>query len=222
MTGRPRELGGGRGLLDTLVLTVPVAVPLSMALLFQVLRARVGPRRAYNVGFAVYWAGWCLAAPATVLGARPALRLLVSGRRPRNVVLALSWLPVVGAAVTELLPHRRQVNAPVAAVMLVTALVNAPLEELLWRGVFLARFPDDPIRGSCWPLLGFSLWHLAPQVILPSRHGRWTFVVSAGLVGAASSWASWRGQGLRWTILPHLLTDACGVSAARFRLTGRA
>ena len=102
--------------------------------------------------------------------------------------------------------------------MVGSAALNATGEELLWRGMFLEVFPDDAVRGALWPLAGFSLWHLAPQIVLPSRHGRAGFVLGAAVVGAASALVSWRSRGLRWVLLPHTATDACGVIPARFRL----
>jgi membrane protease YdiL (CAAX protease family) len=115
-------------------------------------------------------------------------------------------------------PNRRAIDPTVAAVMVATAAVNAVGEELLWRGIYLDRFPDDPWRGAIWPWAGFTVWHLAPQMILPSRRGRAPFLAGAGLVGAASARVAWRTRGLRWTLLVHLVTDACGVQAARYRL----
>lgn len=53
-----------------------------------------------------------------------------------------------------------------------TAAVNAVGEELLWRGVFPAQFPGDVVRGAVWPLTGFTVWHFAPQLVLPSSRGR--------------------------------------------------
>lgn len=41
--------------------------------------------------------------------------------------------------------------------------------------------------------------------------------VVAALVGAASGRVAWRA-GLRATLIPHLLTDASGIRAARYRL----
>jgi membrane protease YdiL (CAAX protease family) len=200
------------------VLVTPAAVPVSMAAAFTVLARRLPARTAYNVGFAIYWAGWCMALPVAVLGPRRAVRVLASGRRPSPGEAIAVLLPVLGAVSTELLPRRRLVEARVLAVMIGAAVVNATSEELLWRGMFLEVFPEDPIRGSLWPLAGFSLWHLAPQIVLPSRHGRAGFVVGAAVVGAASAFTSWRTRGLRWVLLPHIATDACGVVPARFRL----
>jgi hypothetical protein len=42
--------------------------------------------------------------------------------------------------------------------------------------------------------------------------------VDPGLVGAACTAAAWRTGGLRNVLLPHVLTDARGVRAARFQL----
>jgi membrane protease YdiL (CAAX protease family) len=211
MKGRRRDVR------RLVALLTPAAVPAFMAGVFAALSRRYPARTAYNAGFAVYWAG-CLALPIGVLGPRRALRVLASGRRPSGGEAAALLLPVVGAVTTEFLPQRPLVHPRVAATMVGSAAVNATAEELLWRGMFLEVFPDDPLRGAFWPLAGFSLWHLAPQIVLPSRHGRVAFVVGAAVVGAASTFVSWRTRGLRWVLLPHIATDACGVTAARFRL----
>jgi hypothetical protein len=73
-------------------------------------------------------------------------------------------------------------------------------------------------RALGWPLVGFTIWHLAPQLLLPPRRGRAQFLAAAGLVGAASARVAWRTRGLRWTLLAHLLTDACGVRPTLYRL----
>lgn len=199
-------------------LSAPVAVPLTMSAVFPLLRRRLGPRRAYNTGFVIYWLGWCAAFPLWALGPRGVVRVLGNGRPPGAANVALTALPLAGAAATELLPNRRLVDRQVAGVMIGTAAINAVGEELLWRGTFLAQFPEDIVRGALWPLTGFTLWHLAPQIILPSSRGRAGFLLGAAVVGAASTTAAWRTGGLRAVLLPHLLTDTCGVRAARFRL----
>ena len=204
-----------------LVAAAPVAVPVSMWALFRVLAGQLTPRAAYNVGFAVYWLGWCLGFPVYVLGPRGALHVLRTGRGPTAGEWALLLFPVAGGAGTQLLPHRREIDAQVALVMAGTAVLNAGGEELLWRGMFLAAFPRNPVVGAVWPLVGFTVWHLAPQVILPSRMGRGRFLLGAAAVGLASTVTAWRGGGLRAVLLPHIATDACGVAAARYRL-GRA
>jgi hypothetical protein len=200
------------------VLAMPAAVPLSMCAVFAALRRALEPRAAYGAGFAVYWLGWCAVFPWWVLGRRGVLRVLRSGRRPGAGEVVLLAAPVAGAAATELWPRRRDVDLPVAAVMAGSAVVNAVGEELLWRGVPPAVLPGRPVAAAVWPLAGFAAWHLAPQLVLPSARGRGPFVAGAALVGGASAAVSWRTGGPRAVLLPHALTDACGVRAARFRL----
>jgi CAAX prenyl protease-like protein len=206
------------GVRRTAVLAAPVLVPTSMALMFDGLARRLSPHSAYNVGFGIYWLGWCGLFPCWVLGPRRALGLLQRASQPRPVEAALLAVPVIGGAVTQLLPQRHAITPRLAAVMLGSAVVNAVGEELLWRGVFVATFPGDVLKGAAWPLAGFTLWHLAPQRILPSRLGRWRFVAGAALVGAVSTAPAWRTGGLFDVVVPHALTDACGVDVARFRV----
>ena len=194
-----------------------MTVTLSMWGVFAGLKRRLRPPAAYNLGFVVYWAGWCLAFPLWVLGPRRALELLCTGRRPNRATAVALALPVAGGVATQLLPQRHQLDRRVATTMITTAAVNAIGEELLWRGVFLEEFPGNVWKGAIWPLAGFALWHLAPQTVLPSRIGRGRFVAGAVVVGAASTLAAWRGEGLRWVVPAHLATDACGVTASLFR-----
>lgn len=152
------------------------------------------------------------------MGGKRAWRMLVAGTAPSGMDAAWLIIPVIGAISTELLPNRRTVTPKVAMIVAASALINAVGEELLWRGTYLDAFPDDVWCGAVWPWAGFTLWHLAPQIVLPSSHDRVQFLAGAALVGAASTRVAWRTRGLRWTLGPHVLTDACGVRAALFRI----
>lgn len=200
-----------------MVTAIPVAVPLTMSAVFAGLRHHLGARTAYNAGFLVYWLGWCGAVPLWLLGPRKAARLLSTGRQLPRSQVALLAVPVAGALFTQLVPHRREVDVPIAATMVGTAVVNAVGEELLWRGVFGLERGRRPVLMA-WSLIGFSLWHLAPQLILPSQLGRDRFVAGSALVGLVSTLVAQRSGGLRQVIVAHAMTDACGVTAARFRL----
>jgi membrane protease YdiL (CAAX protease family) len=180
------------------VLAAPAAVPVSMALVFGWLSHRLSPRAAYNAGFILYWLACCIGFPIWILGPRRAARLLTQGQRPSAIETLLLLVPVVGAASTELLPNRKKIDATVALVMAAAGVINGTGEELLWRGVFLEEFPDDRLRGLIWPLVGF--------------------VLGSTLVGSASAISAWRSGGLRNCLVPHIATDCCGVTAARFRL----
>jgi hypothetical protein len=155
---------------QALTLLIPLAVPVGMRMLFPLLARRLGARRGYLTGFAVYWAG-CYLVPLALLGRRRVWALLREppGRLPRPRWLgALALLiPPLGAAGTELLPALRRADPALVATAAAVAAVNATGEELLWRGLFVATFPDDAVRGWLWPAIGFTVWHLAPASVRP-------------------------------------------------------
>ena len=185
------------------VVLVPAVVPVSMSGVFAGLRGRLTARTAYNVGFAVYWVGWCAAVPLWILGRRTVVRLLTAGLRPSAGDAALLALPVAGAIGTQLVPYRRDIDAATGAVMVASALINAVVEELLWRGLFIHELAAHRRLAMVWSLIGFSSWHLAPQLVLPSAMGRWRFVAGSAVVGMASTlWLGARavcGMSLRLT-----------------------
>ena len=203
-----------------LALAIPVIVPAGMRVLFPMLARRLGARRGYLVGFAIYWAG-CYLLPLTLLGRGRTWALLRQRPgplpRPRWLGGAALWLPPLGAVGTEMLPALPGADPALVATAGAMAAVNATGEELLWRGLFVATFPDDAVRGWLWPAIGFTVWHLAPTSVRPARQGR-MFLAGSALIGAGFGWVAWRTGSLRLTLPAHLLTDASGLPAARFWL----
>jgi membrane protease YdiL (CAAX protease family) len=202
------------------VLAIPLVVPVGMRVLFPMLARRLGARRGYLAGFAVYWAG-CYLVPLALLGRHRIVALL---REPADPLPRPGWLaaaallvPPLGAAGTELLPALGQADPVLAGTAGALAAVNATGEELLWRGLFVATFPDDPVRGWLWPAIGFSVWHLGPASVRHPQHGN-AFLAGTALIGIGFGWVAWRTRSLRWTLPAHVATDASGLPAARFWL----
>jgi membrane protease YdiL (CAAX protease family) len=200
-----------------LAIALPVVVPLAMAAIFTTARGRFGPRRGYTVGFCAYWAT-SAAASIVILGpggvrelwSDPRPRL---GRRPVLGALLLTW-PPLGAIVTRLIPEVRTATPTSLAISGLVAFANATTEEVLWRGVYLRLWPDDPWLGYAWPSLGFGLWHLAPQEIHPSPMGPLRYVAAATVLGLSWGWVARRTGSLRWVALSHVVTDASGLRNA--------
>jgi membrane protease YdiL (CAAX protease family) len=192
-----------------------------MRVVFPVLARRLGTRRGHLAGFAVYWTV-CSLLSVGLLGRGGVETLL---RRPARPLPGPRWLagaallvPPLGAAGTELFPELRHAEPVVMATAAGAAVVNAAAEELLWRGLFVTTFPDDPVRGWLWPAAGFTAWHLAPLSVLPSRRGTLAFLAPTALIGTGLGWVAWRTRSLRWTLPPHVATDTCGLRVARFWL----
>jgi membrane protease YdiL (CAAX protease family) len=139
-------------------------------------------------------------------------------RPPRWLPAAALLIPPLGATGTELLPQLRNADPAVLVTAVTVANINAAAEELLWHGLFVATFPEDPVRGWLWPAVGFTAWHLAPLSVQPYRHGTLAFLAPAGLIGAGYGWVAWRTGSLRLTLPAHIVTDASGLRAARFWL----
>jgi len=122
-------------------------------------------------------------------------------------------VPPLGALGTEAAPQVRKADPVLLATAASVATINATAEELLWRGLFIATFPDELVRGWLWPAAGFTAWHLAPLPVLPSRRGTLGFLIPSALIGAGYGWVAWRTQSLRWTLPPHVVTDASGLES---------
>jgi hypothetical protein len=74
-----------------LMLAAPALVPLSMSVVFAALTRRISPRAAYNLGFGLYWLGWCGAFPLWVLGPRRAGRALLAVADPPRPRRPCCW-----------------------------------------------------------------------------------------------------------------------------------
>jgi membrane protease YdiL (CAAX protease family) len=204
-------------------IALPVVLPLAMTGAFKVAADRLGPTGGYVAGFGIYW-GTCAGLSAALLGRR-GMRELFRDRRPRlgtpqalGAALLL-WAPA-GAIATRFIPEIGQATVAMVVTILAIAILNALLEELLWRGVYMTFWPRNPWLGWLWPALGFGLWHLAPQVIRPSAMGPAVYVASATALGLSWGWVAWRTGSLRWVSLSHLFTDGAGLRNALFFLGG--
>jgi membrane protease YdiL (CAAX protease family) len=140
-----------------------------------------------------------------------------SGVRQRDL-LAIVAPPLLGFSVVFPRQIRRASAADVAGSALL-AIVNATGEELLWRGVYLALYPDAALLNTLYPSLGFAAWHVAPQSVFPSTRpgGATSLVVTAGLVGGVYARVAQRAGSLRWTTLSHVLFDFSGLGALLYR-----
>lgn len=186
---------------------------------FQQLVALLGPRLGYLGGFLFYWIVWCLLVPWWLLGTDTLLDLL------RPIPLRLgnpAWLGALFLIIPLLLGYayafpRAIAQATVSIILLsaLIALVNGALEEVLWRGAYVAAFPDNRFLGTLYPALGFGVWHLAPQSIFPNTApgGNWSLVVVAILVGLMWGWVARQTGSIFWVVISHILFDFSGLGA---------
>jgi len=193
------------------LLVLPVALPAAMYAVFQVLSHIATPKLAHLLGMATYW-GLLLAICAISLGKTGLLRTLKAAQ-PGGMLWVLLVLPVILAFYFGPFRQRIAVVTPlVVTLSFILAAINASLEEMFWRGVYIDRFTDF-WKGCVYPAVGFAVWHFAPQSILPYSHGRVAFVGSALFLGLCWGIVAFRTKSVRWTVLSHLLVDFSGFGA---------
>jgi membrane protease YdiL (CAAX protease family) len=194
----------------------PIVVAV-MALLFSALPELIGKRRGYLAGFVVYWVGFGVVFPLAVTGPDKLLPALRFAPLPGGLVgvglAAALLLPPLLAGLTV---FRRSLSEATAAVLLVSAglaLANGVAEELLWRAAYVRSFPDSPILGLLLPAIGFAVWHLAPQIVLPTRMrgGALGFVAASFVLGLLWGAVAYATGSIVLTIASHVLTDFLGL-----------
>jgi membrane protease YdiL (CAAX protease family) len=205
-----------------IAILIPAAVPVTMIGVFAASNSVFGPLPGYLIGFLVYWGVWCLVVPVMLLGPTR-VRQLWADRRPRLgrpgwLGLLLLLFPPLGALATRWLPEVGGASLAMIGGALVIGFVNATMEELLWRGVFVSLWPEDWRLGLLWPTVGFAAWHFAPQIIHPAALGAFPYVLASGILGLCWGWVAWRTGSVRWSWLSHIVTDSSGVRNVLFFL----
>jgi membrane protease YdiL (CAAX protease family) len=201
------------------LIVTPWLLLASTTAVFRRLALRLGSKGGYFGGFLFYWLAWCLLLPLWVLGPRR-LRDMFGVRGPQasrptySDLLLLAVPPIVGYSLA--FPRAlARANKKIVLASGALALVNATAEEVLWRGTYVAVFPNRLVLGYLYPTVGFALSHYAPQTVFPSRYpgGASSFVVSAGLFGLLWGRVAYRSGSVGWTVLSHALLDFSGLGA---------
>jgi membrane protease YdiL (CAAX protease family) len=142
---------------------------------------------AFSLPYGLYLVVWCWLFSFLVLGLADIQDLFQPGDirfAPFWVSATLLLLPVL-FIVWQVLPQLRG-RLPVGGVLLVgifAATINAPSEELLWRGVYTRAFHHDWLWGLIYPTTGFAVWNFAPIIPRPAATpGFKIFIALAGLM----------------------------------------
>jgi hypothetical protein len=204
-----------------IALSLPLGVPVAMTATFAVTYHLWGDRLGYIAGFGVYW-GVCAALSIGLLGPARIRQLFADSRprlgRPAAVGAALLLWPAIGAIVTRFIPEVGHATPAMIGTIAIVACINAILEELLWRGVYITFWPHSALLGWIWPAIGFGAWHLAPQVIHPAAMGPVAYVLAATALGLSWGWIAFQTHTIRWTCVSHVVTDGSGLRNALFFL----
>jgi len=201
------------------LLVTPPALLISTQITFRWAGRTLGPRWGYLCGFLSYWGIWCLAVPWRLLGKQGIAALFVVGThligQPMWVGAVLLSLPLLlgyGYAFPRVV---RGADLTLLVASAALAAINAVLEELLWRGAYIATFHDSWLLGVAYPAVGFGIWHLSPQVIHPNPApgGKLSFVAVSVVIGLMWGWVAFAASSILMTSIVHLLFDFSGLGA---------
>ena len=201
------------------LLVVPLAVLISMLLVFALFAKLFGTKAGYLAAFIFYWLIWCLIFPLWILGGEGLRHLFRRVTEPLGKPALLGFillvLPPLLAGTTAFRVNVVRADLAIFLVSLALALVNGTLEEILWRGTYTTAFPNHLLFGYLFPAFGFAVWHLAPQVVHPSSMpgGITAFIFGALFLGLCWGWVAWRTNSILLTVLSHVLTDFLGLGA---------
>lgn len=181
--------------------------------LVQLLARRFGKKRGNLGGFLFYWIVWCLFIPLALLGPQTLAHLFRSVGSPFGQPWWLGAFcllaPPLVAYVLIFPKALQKASSKLVLVSALLALINGPLEEILWRGAFITLFPGQIWLALLYPTVGFALWHLAPMSIFPYKGPgrRVALVVEVWFLGLLWAWVANNTGVILWIAIAHILID---------------
>ncbi len=194
------------------LLLLPFLLLLSTALIFISFSQLLGKELGYVLGFTFYWGIWCIIVPLLLLGKDGFFSLF---REEIPLFRKENWLPVsllaatsVGALFMYFIPNIATTPTVVIIIGIPVAIINGTCEEILWRGLYVTRFPNKVMLGLIYPSIGFAIWHISPQLVFPSEGGIITvmiFIISTFFLGFCYGWVSYKTRSIKWNALSHVI-----------------
>ncbi len=154
----------------------------------------------------LYWAG-CLGLAR--VSARRSLRAMYGAPlNRRSFELLLTWLPPA-LLLTMFLPSVASLPGPVLMAVFAVALVNGIVEELFWRGTFIATFPDRLFLAWVYPTMLFAGWHVALSLLpgIEYEGGPVALIGGALMMGFVWGLVVLRTRDIRSVTAAHVLTN---------------
>lgn len=196
-----------------MLVAMPPVLVLSQIIVFQLLMHLFGDTWGYLLGYVVYWLAWCI--PFSILflpKKRSSLWRYPKDTSPKithSLALVLVALPVFATGIAVFSHYAPLAGWGIILLALLFSLINAPLEEILWRGVFPSCFPHHRFFGFLYPTVCFGLWHFAPALARDSgmEGGLLSFVGGALFMGGLWGWYAYRYKTVLPTVVSHIFTN---------------
>src|SRR3954452_24174831 len=195
---------------------LPFLLTLSCGLVFWIAHLIIGKKAGYLAGFLFYWIFWCLFIPIKLVGINGIKQLFIEKTVDWNVkVLTCLLLPLLFGYAYAFPSALKEANLLIIVLSFIMAVVNATLEEVLWRGVYFKTFKNHRSFSIIYSSFGFAVWHYAPQLVFRSSNpgGAHSFVAFAFFLGLLYSWVAVKQKSIFWVSISHILFDFSGLGA---------
>jgi len=135
-----------------------------MLVWFQITSTYLGSKWGYIIGLVGYWC-YCLFTAWLMAGFdwtyfRGAWNNFSENKYAKWIFLA-AFIPVIPTFFISFLYPLTNLSLTTVALAIFTSVVNGPIEEFYWRGLYLLEYRDNKWIGFFLSTLLFGLWHFA-------------------------------------------------------------
>jgi membrane protease YdiL (CAAX protease family) len=201
------------------IYTLPFLLLISTYAAFHFFTIYFGQKTGYFLGFVFYWAFWCLTVPLIMIGKKSIIQLFklrqpIFGQRKLKSILLLI-VPLILVYSYEFPKALNQSGGMVICASIGLSVMNAAMEEILWRGTFLKLMGATSKWYIPFSSFGFAIWHFAPMTIYGNHNpgGSLSFVAAAFLLGISYSIVAKENKSILLTTISHILFDFSGLGA---------
>lgn len=196
---------------------LPVALLMTTGIAFYFFGKYYGAKKGYFLGFLFYWLVWCLFVPLLLMTTQEMRSLFeLNGslfNESKILNTACLILPLVFAYAYAFPKALKTATPKIIIVSLALAMVNATLEELLWRGLYLKLFSSEAWLYVIVSSIGFAIWHFAPQLLFPNKApgGRTSFVAFSFVLGILFGVVAYNTNSILLVTVCHIMFDFSGL-----------
>jgi uncharacterized protein len=138
--------------------------------------------------------------------------------RKAIILNILLWLPLIFPAIFTFTPRLADATIEIVLVSVGIGIAIGITEEILWRGVYIRKFPLSKFFGIIVPAIWFSIWHIAPQSVNPNPlpGGAISFLLYALMLGLSWGYVAWSRGTIRGVATAHIVHDSLGLAGFTF------
>lgn len=174
----------------------------------------LGKTIGYIAAFGVYWFVFCIPISIYVTGGVKELKTIYSMKSEMPKVIRichyfLAFIPCIAIFFVVFIKVVPQTTIKVLSISLFFALINAPIEELFWRGVYNRIFDNKIFFGYLYPAIFFGIWHIGLYLVkgIEYQGGFISLVGGAAFMGWLWGWIAYKTKSIKITSVAHIVVN---------------